>query len=118
VPDPYSLPTRLEVEPQAVRKAMSRIGKITKRGAFKMSVNGVVTLSADSNEGSTEFVLPTVSNSHVGSDLVTGFNAVYLAEAVNGTDKTAEIHLGGVLDPMRVDFCGTGRTAVVMPVRV
>ncbi|MDD5310035.1 MAG: hypothetical protein PHU25_22185, partial [Deltaproteobacteria bacterium] len=116
VPSVKTMATRLTVEPQAVRRAMSRIGKITRRGCFKMVVNGVVTLSADSDEGSTEFVLPTVSNTHVGTDLITGFNAVYLAEAVNGSSETAEIHLGGVLDPMRIDF--EGKTAVVMPVRI
>ena len=117
VPSMLSLPTRLMVETDAVRKAMARIGKLSTRGAFKMTVNGVVMLSTDSEDGSTEFELPVVSNTHEGDDLVIGFNAAYLADAVNGTEGAALMLLGGCLDPLRVNSACETRTAVIMPMR-
>jgi DNA polymerase-3 subunit beta len=117
VPSLLSMPTRLMVEADAVRKAMARIGKLTDRGGFKMTVNGAVRISAGTEDGSTEFELPVVSNTHEGEDLVIGFAAKYVADAVNGSSGAAELHLGRSLDPLRVDVAD-GRLAVVMPMRM
>jgi len=103
VPSPRSMPIRLTVEADAVRKAMARIDKLTGHGAFKMTVNGAVMLSTGTEDGSTEFELPVVANNHEGEDLVIGFCAKYLTDAVNGSSGAAELHLGRSLDPLRVD---------------
>jgi DNA polymerase III sliding clamp (beta) subunit (PCNA family) len=108
----------LEVEGKVLSKALDRVTKLSSNKAVKVSVNGAVTLSTSDYElGEAETVVPVLANDHSGPDLVTGFCATYIAEALGDRKGTARLSLCGPLDPLRVDLEG-GRTAVVMPMRV
>jgi len=117
VPALISMPTRIEVEPKMLAKALGRVARVSSSRMVKMTVNGVVTLStSDIDLGDAETVVPVISNSHTGEDLVTGYNAAYLTDAIADTTSVT-LSLCRPLDPLRVDSDG-GRIAVVMPVRV
>jgi DNA polymerase-3 subunit beta len=108
----------LEVDGKVLAKALDRVTKLSSNKAVKVSVNGAVTLSTSDYEmGEAETVVPTLANDHSGPDLVTGFCATYIADALGGETGLARLSLGAPLDPLRVDLDG-GRTAVVMPMRV
>ena len=117
IPSLTSLPTRIEVEPKVLAKALGRVARVSSSRLVKMTVNGVVTLStSDIDLGDAETVVPVLSNSHTGEDLVTGYNAAYLTDAI-ANSAAVTLSLCRPLDPLRVDSDG-GRIAVVMPVRV
>jgi DNA polymerase III subunit beta len=117
IPSLKSLPTRIEVEPKVLAKALARVSRVSSRRSVKVSVNGVITLAtSDIDLGDAETVVPVLSNTHTGDDLVTGFNAAYLADALTDT-KSVTLSMCGPLDPLRVDSDG-GRIAVVMPLSV
>jgi DNA polymerase-3 subunit beta len=108
----------LEVDGKVLAKALDRVTKLSSNKAVKVSVNGAVTLSTSDYElGEAETVVSTLTNDHSGPDLVTGFCATYIADALGGETGLARLSLGAPLDPLRVDLDG-GRTAVVMPMRV
>jgi len=117
VPALISMPTRIEVEPKVLAKALGRVARVSSSRMVKMTVNGVVTLStSDVDLGDAETVVPVISNSHTGEDLITGYNAAYLTDAITNSAKVT-LSMGRCLDPLRVDSDG-GRIAIVMPVRV
>lgn len=117
VPALISMPTRIEVEPKVLAKALGRVARVSSSRLVKVTVNGVVTLStSDIDLGDAETVVPVLSNSHSGEDLITGYNAAYLTDAIADT-KAVTLSMGRCLDPLRVDSDG-GRIAVVGPVRV
>jgi len=117
VPALISMPTRIEVEPKVLSKALGRVARVSSSRMVKMTVNGVVTLStSDIDLGDAETVVPVISNSHTGEDLVTGYNSAYLTDAIAET-KSVTLSMCRPLDPLRVD-CDGGRIAIVMPVRV
>ena len=117
IPSLTSLPTRIEIEPKVLAKALGRVARVSSSRMVKMTVNGVVTLStSDIDLGDAETVVPVISNSHTGEDLVTGYNAAYITDAIADT-KAITLSMGRCLDPLRVDS-DSGRIAVVMPVRV
>jgi len=118
VPAVISMPTWVEVESKLLVKALGRLAKITSQRLVKMTVNGAITLSTSDPElGDAETAIPVVSSNHTGADFVAGFNSGYLVDAMNGVSGTAQLHLGGCLDPLRVDSDG-GRIAIVMPARI
>ena len=117
VPALLSMPTHIEVEPKVLSRALGRVARVSSSRMVKMTVNGVVTLStSDIDLGDAETVVPVISNNHSGEDLVTGYNAAYLTDAIADT-KSVTLSMGRCLDPLRVDL-PDGRIAVVMPVRV
>ena len=97
--------------------ASGRVARVSSSRLVKMTVNGVVTLStSDIDLGDAETVVPVISNNHSGEDLVTGYNAAYITDAIANSAKVT-LSMGRCLDPLRVDL-PDGRIAVVMPVRV
>jgi len=117
IPALISMPTRIEVEPKVLAKALGRVARVSSSRLVKMTVNGVVTLStSDIDLGDAETIVPVISNSHTGEDLVTGYNAAYLTDAIADA-KAVTLSMCRALDPLRVDSDG-GRIAIVMPVRV
>jgi DNA polymerase III sliding clamp (beta) subunit (PCNA family) len=117
VPALISMPTHIEVEPKVLSKALGRVARVSSSRMVKVTVNGVVTLStSDIDLGDAETVVPVLSNSHSGEDLITGYNVSYLTDAIANSAKVT-LSMGRSLDPLRVDADG-GRIAVVMPVRV
>jgi DNA polymerase III sliding clamp (beta) subunit (PCNA family) len=116
VPALISMPTHFGVDPKVLSKALGRVARVSSSRLIKMTVNGVVTLStSDINLGDAETLVPVISNSHTGEDLVTGYNSQYLIDAIANSAKVT-LSLCRPLDPLRVDGDG-GRIAVVMPVR-
>jgi DNA polymerase III sliding clamp (beta) subunit (PCNA family) len=117
IPALISMPTHIGVDPKVLSRALGRVARVSSSRLVKMTVNGVVTLStSDVDLGDAETVVPVISNSHTGEDLVTGYNAAYLTDAI-ADSKAATLSMCRPLDPLRVDGDG-GRIAVVMPVRV
>jgi DNA polymerase III sliding clamp (beta) subunit (PCNA family) len=118
IPDKSSLKTRLTIDPTVFTKALGRLAKLSSSKSLKFTVNGKLTLEAfDPDTGSAALTVPTMLNTHVGEDLVVGFNAGYLLEALKRAEAPVVISLSDPLSPARVDR-EDGRTAVVMPLRV
>jgi DNA polymerase-3 subunit beta len=114
---PRDQPTQITVETRVLAKALSRLDRLSSVRQTTTRVNGILTLTAsDPDLGEAEVVLPTISNSHSGDDLVTGFDRVYLRDAIATDTETIELGFSGPLDPVRVDLEGE-RVAVIMPMR-
>jgi len=115
---PRGQPTQLTVETRAMTKALSRLDRLSSVRQTVARVNGVLTLTAsDPDLGETEVVVPTVTNTHQGADLVAAFDRMYLHDAISTPAETIELGFSAALDPLRVDLDGE-KMAVIMPMRV
>jgi DNA polymerase-3 subunit beta len=117
VPKRESLPTRLTVETRVLTRALSRLDRLSSVKQTVARVNGVLTLTtSDPDLGESEVVVPTISNTHQGDDLVAAFDRKYLHDAISTEGQAVELGFSAALDPLRVDLEGE-RVAVIMPMR-
>jgi DNA polymerase-3 subunit beta len=108
---------RMRVETGPLRKALDRVSRLTRDGALRVVVNGVLTLrTSDPDLGEAEVVVPVLESTHSGDDVVTGLKLGYLREAIATTQDVVELGLEGPSDALRVDH-DLG-LAVVMPMRL
>jgi DNA polymerase-3 subunit beta len=108
---------RVSLETAVLRKALDRVSRLSRDGALRMTVNGVLTLStSDPDLGDAEVVVPVLESNHVGDDIVTGFRLAYLRDAVTTQQALVELGLEGPADALRVD--ADDHVAVVMPMRL
>jgi DNA polymerase-3 subunit beta len=108
----------LSTEVARLSSALIQLGRVSEN--LTTRVNGALTLGAfepGPPEAKLELVVQTLTNSHSGDDLVTGFNSRYLTEALAGAGEKIEMRFTTPLAPLRLDLDG-GRVAVIMPVRV
>ena len=113
---PKQFGSSIAVEADRLVGALRRVAKVLpqKNSGMRLVVNGVLTVQAEDPElGSAEIVVPTLSNTHKGEDLVVGYNTAYLLEAISKATK-AKLFFGKPLDPLRVEL-DNSRTAVVVP---
>ena len=119
VPKTKDAKIRLEVDPALFSRALDQLAKVASDKHLKMTVNGKLTIEAfDPDTGSAELTVPTLQSTHTGEDLVVGFNAGYLSEAIKKASGAVTVGLVDPLSPARIDHGGNGRVAVVMPLRV
>lgn len=120
IPDRADQGTRLVVETKVFSKALERVSRLSTENRVKFVINGTFTIASDDYDlGQAETIVPTVENNHDGAkDLVVGYNATYLLDALKTGDETVELALSDPLGPVRIDMRGAGRLAVVMPLRI
>lgn len=110
--------TRLIVNTAVFNKALFQIRKISKELQVTFCVNNIITLSVSNAEiGEAKIVVPTLQSSHVGDDLVTHYNPVYLFDALFGAGSSVEMSFAGARDQLRIDISGDF-LAVIMPIIV
>jgi len=113
-----SQPTLVQVQASIFNRAVVRVSRLARDKKLRLRVNGAIGLTTWSAEhGAAELEVPVESTTHQGHDLLTGFDAPFLQQAVPKKAEQAQLGFGGPLDPLRVDLDG-GKVAVVMPLRL
>jgi DNA polymerase-3 subunit beta len=117
IPKVNATTTTLTVPHQILREAVAKVSAVAepRNKPVMFSVNGVITLSASSQElGQAEVSLP---GSYEGSSITIGLNSRYLCDVLDQVESdTVVIQMKGPLAPIRIDdgaFSG-----VVMPMRL
>ena len=118
IPTMDSQPIHIRLQAELLYRAIARVSRLTRDKRLKLRVNGAITMTTwDAEQGAAEMEVPVTSSTHEGEDLLTGFDAPFLLQAL--PMNTEEVHLGfgGSLDPLRIDL-DDGRLAVIMPLRL
>jgi DNA polymerase III sliding clamp (beta) subunit (PCNA family) len=113
---PDAQPVNLSVDAQALRRALAQVSKLAS-GGLRLTVNGALTVGADSHAGAVEVRVPTRDNSHEGDDLHVGIDPKYLAAALPRGAEQVRLGFSDALSPVRVDL-PSEQVAVIMPMRI
>ena len=118
IPTRDSQSTHLQLHAKLFSQAITRVSRLTRDKKLRLCVNGAISITTwDAEAGAAELTVPVIQSDHQGEDLLTGFEATYLQQALPKDVDQACLGFGGPLDPLRVDLDG-GRLAVIMPLRL
>ena len=99
-------------------RAMKHIAAVSaKAGGMKMTLNGALELSVDSNLGAASVDVPLLENGHHGDVFVAGFNQELITTSLMTDAEQVTLSMESPLDPLVITD-NRDRLAVVMPMRI
>ena len=115
---PKHQPTAVTVETQGLHRALQRIGAISAKSAgCRMTINGVLDLSVDTELGAASVEMPLLESNHQDGVFVAGFNQELLQRSLIHDAEQLTLSVEGPLDPLVITD-DRDRLAVVMPMRI